>query len=292
MDKVSAVITTYMREPAIVRRAVESVIAQTYEAIEIIVVDDSPEDYVLRTEVQRTISEYPSVVYVKHEVPKGACAARNTGLNKAKGKYIGFLDDDDEWYSNKIEMQLRGFTNDRIALVYCVNDVINDLDGKIRHEKRTLKQGYIFNDLLKENFIGSTSFPLLRTDVLLDIGGFDELMKSSQDYDVWLRLCEKNEVNFINQPLALYHIHAGEQITKNPQKKIEGLERLYEKNKKYLIDNREARWNRIIKIAPFYSMRKERKKALLLWMKALTVMPFKIKDNLRYLYYILKPNNK
>ena len=92
----------------------------------------------------------------------------------------------------------------------------------------------ICENLLIKNFIGSTSFPLIKTECLRNIGGFDPLMQSAQDIDVWIRLCEKYKINCVDEALITYHFHEGEQITTNPKKKINGAERLNEKNMKYL----------------------------------------------------------
>ena len=116
---VSAIITTHNREPDMVLCAVKSVLSQTYQNIELIVVDDSSPSFAQRAEVERSVrSASDDILYLKHEVCQGACAARNTGLSHARGYYIGFLDDDDEWLSTKIEEQLKGFSDDNIALVY------------------------------------------------------------------------------------------------------------------------------------------------------------------------------
>ena len=288
MRLVSAIITTYKREPHILKRALESVINQTYKEIEIIVVDDSPSDYLRRDEIEKMVNCYENVKYIKHETPQGACVARNTGMNQSHGEYIAFLDDDDEWYPQKIEQQLNAFVNDKIALVYCGNDVIDDDTGVFKHDKRKFVSGMIFDSLIEDNFIGSTSYPLLRKDRLVEIGGFDALMQSSQDYDVWLRIEKKFEVTYIEESLVLYHIHSGDQITKNPRKKIAGLERIYSKYKEYIESNPNAKWNRTIKIAPFYAMEGDIKKALKLWIVAVIICPFRVKDNLRYLAEIFK----
>ena len=115
---VSAIITTHNRGPDMVLRAVNSVLGQTYQNIEVIVVDDSLPSFAQRAEVERSVrSISDSILYLKHEACKGACAARNTGLNHAKGIYVGFLDDDDEWVPMKIEEQLKGFLNGRVHIM-------------------------------------------------------------------------------------------------------------------------------------------------------------------------------
>ena len=127
MELVSAIITTHNRSPETVLRAVNSVLSQTYEKIELIVVDDSTSDYSQRQDVENSVREASDrVLYIKHPTSRGANAARNTGLAHAKGYYVAFLDDDDEWSLNKIEEQLKCFTDNSFALVYCGMVIIDD----------------------------------------------------------------------------------------------------------------------------------------------------------------------
>ena len=290
MELVTAIITTHKREPEIVERALKSILAQTYKNIEIIVVDDSPESFESRKAVKDSVTRYTNqnVKYVQHDECKGACAARNTGLYMAKGEYVAFLDDDDEWLPEKIEKQLQGFDRENVALVYCDSLSYYQKNGEIKRRVPDFLRGKVYNQLLLHNFIGSTSFPLIKKRNLIDIGGFDILMQSSQDYDIWLRLAQKFEVNYVEDALVLYYIHEGEQITKNCKKKISGLERLNEKNWEYIKKNPEAFWIRTIKLAPFYAKDKRFGKALSVWIKASFKKPFKIIDNLKYLYSIIK----
>lgn len=121
---VTAVITTYKREPEIVKRAIDSVLAQTYKHINIVVVDDSPADYELRDSVEKLVLDHfaeANITYVQHERNLGACAARNTGLSLVNSEFVAFLDDDDEWLPEKIEKQVKKFRecDELTALVYC-----------------------------------------------------------------------------------------------------------------------------------------------------------------------------
>lgn len=281
MDLITAIITTHKREPYIVERAIKSILSQTYREIEIIVVDDSPQEYECRHQVKEA-AERLGAQYIAHETCQGACAARNTGLAAAKGKYVAFLDDDDEWLPEKIEKQKKCFVHEDIALVYCGNKIINESNGMVTDRKMAWHSGKVYDSLILENYIGSTSFPLLRTSALRAVGGFDPLMQSSQDYDVWLRLSEKYEVSYVREPLAIYHIHEGDQITRNYAKKINGLERLNQKNAEYLQSHKTARWIREIKIAPMYAGDRQLGKALKKWMLAAALRPLNVKENTFY----------
>lgn len=290
---ISAIITTYKREPSMILRALNSILQQTLKDIEIIIVDDSPGDYPFRNDVkemvleQRDIHKEVEIRYIQHEKNMGACAARNTGLVAATGKFIAYLDDDDEWLPEKLEKQLPLMADSTVALVYCGRFCKDDTTDKCIIEKTEYYRGDVFKTLLDHNFIGSTSFPLIRTEALKEIGGFDVLMKSAQDYDVWLRLSEKYSIDYVDEPLVIYHMHDGERITSNPQKKIDGLERLNKKFETYLEQDSKLWWRRNIVITPYYAAVGDKNKALAVWWKCVRCCPFRFVDNCRYIRVIL-----
>ena len=113
-------------------------------------------------------------------------------------------------------------------------------------------------------------------------------MLSAQDYDVWLRLSEKYEVRCVNLPLVVYYFHEGEQITKDPTKKIAGLERIIEKNQNSIMPNSNIYWRHHISLVPWYAKNKQFGKAFGTWFRAAFKCPLKFKGNLRYLYAIFR----
>ncbi|MBE6635607.1 MAG: glycosyltransferase family 2 protein [Ruminococcaceae bacterium] len=288
MSLVTAVITTHKREPEIVERALKSILSQTYINIETIVVDDSPEDYAKRSDVQRMVESYSdnNVRYIQHNKCMGACVARNTGLEASNGDFIAFLDDDDEWKPEKIEKQLAKFESPSIGLVYCGSETFNEDANTVKIRETKFISGKIYEQLIINNFIGSTSFPLLRKRALEEIGGFDPLMQSAQDYDVWLRISKLYEVDFVEDILVRYYVHQSERITSDPKKKISGLERIIEKNYEHIKINRQAYWSRTMELAPFYAANMQFFKAFSLWFKAVLKCPEKLKKNIYYARYI------
>lgn len=290
MELVTAVITTCKREPATVERAVKSVINQTYPHMQIILVDDSPSNYEYRDEIRKMAQKYKEegLLYIQHSECSGACAARNTGLSAAKGKYIAYLDDDDEWKSTKIEIQVKGFNKDEIALVYCGSITHNDDTNEDKERPILYKSGYVYPDLILGNFVGSTSFPLIRTEYLRAVGGFDILMQSAQDFDVWLRLASKYEFNYVKEDLVIYHVHSSEQISKSFVRRIKGLERINEKNASFLEHHKKAKWKRLMIMVPEYKGNDEVKKAYKTWLRAVVLWPTNIKENILYLYSIFR----
>ena len=109
-DLVSILIPTYKRTDKL-KKSIKSALNQTYENIEIIVIDDNDPETLDREKneilMDQMKKEYKNIVYIKHEKNKNGAAARNTGIKKAKGKYIAFLDDDDEFFKQKIEIQYK-----------------------------------------------------------------------------------------------------------------------------------------------------------------------------------------
>lgn len=286
-ELVTAVITTHKRQPEIVERALKSILNQTYPEMEVIVVDDSPADFPQREAVAQMVKGY-GVTYIPHEKCQGACVARNTGLSNAKGSFIAFLDDDDEWKPEKIALQRAAFENEETALVYCGHEVLDEVAGTTTVENPAYHSGRVYEKLIVENFIGSTSFPLMRTEAVRAVGGFDPLMMSAQDYDLWLRLSQKFAVAYVKKPLIVYHVHAGEQISKSFKKKISGMERINEKNAEYLQTDKQARWFRVLKLVPMYAGDGQLGTALKYWWKAAWTCPGQVKQNLRYFVRALK----
>ena len=190
---ISVILSTCKRSPEIVKRAVDSIVRQTYTDWELYVVDDSPETYDLRDSVQALFDSYAEdgrIHYVQHEKNRGACIARNTGAEMSKGEYIAFLDDDDEWVETKLEKQIKKFEecSENTGLIYCGCYFYHDATGKKEVANTRYIKGKVFSELTHENYIGGASFPLLRRSCLDRVGYFDEKMLSCQDLDVWLRV--------------------------------------------------------------------------------------------------------
>lgn len=229
MELVSAVVSTYNRPVDVVLRAVKSIQQQTYDNIEIIVVNDYPNDTLLAQELGRKLHETDcKIKYIVHEVNKGACAARNTGLAAATGKYIAFLDDDDEWMNEKIQKQVQRM-DENVGLVYCDSVRVNKKEQTIYKQRKPGKNP--LNKILSFNYIGATSFPLLNTEYLRAIGGFDEKISSCQDYDVWIRMVEHYDVAYIAEPLGKYYLSDDSTFKSSNKKYIQGDEYLLDKYK-------------------------------------------------------------
>ncbi len=200
MPNVSVIITTYQRSH-LVAQAIESVLAQTYTDYEIIVVNDGSTDT-----IKEVLASFGEKITAIHQENKGVSAARNTGIDAAKGRYIAFLDDDDLWLPNKLEKQIACLESDpNIGLVYsdmlCFNEkgVFPDTWAKA-NPTPPVQQLWI---LFVRNFIPTPSV-VVRRECLDKVSGFDETLTTCEDYDLWLRIIEKWSVHFLNEPLVYY----------------------------------------------------------------------------------------
>lgn len=231
-DLISCIVTTYKRPVRILKRAIDSIVSQTYKNIELIVVNDAPEEMTLSNEISNLIKSYDvKSQYIIQKKNSGACAARNTGIEHANGKYLAFLDDDDEWFPCKLELQIETMHRSEVALVYCSHIEV-DANGNNKHVEEELAGEGIrtgeFERLLRYNFIGSTSFPLLNTEAVKNVGGFTVGLKSSQDHDLWIRIAEKYQIEYCRKPLVKYN-YSEEAISRNMSSKLQGYEYLLNK---------------------------------------------------------------
>ncbi len=199
--KVSVVIPAYNRA-SVLSRAINSVLAQTYQDFEIIVVDDCSQDNI--DEIMKSFVD-SRINYIKHETNKGGNAARNTGIKVAKGELIAFLDSDDEWLATKLEKQVALFADPTIGLVYCGFNYIEE-GNDIRQDRLTNLMNNYRQDLVVSNFVGTTSVAIVRKKLLNEINGFDEKMRSSQDWDLYLRLSDRCEFGCVSELLVNYFI--------------------------------------------------------------------------------------
>lgn len=237
MPTVSIVIPTLNRAH-LIGRAIKSVLAQTYQDIEIIVVDDGSID-----ETERVIQECGNerIKYIKHKKTKGPGAARNAGIEASSGYYIAFLDSDDEWMPTKIEAQIRLFKNrnKKIGLVYTGVEII-DQNKKIVIEKVLCKyKGFVFDKILSTNFIVGSSTIMIKRRVLDKAGQFDEYLPSCEDWDLWIRVARYYEFDFVPDLLVKHFSHF-QRISSNFDTVLLGLERF---SKKYEIEIDRLRKN-------------------------------------------------
>lgn len=186
---VSVIIPTY-GGGAYLKRGVDSVLAQTYQSIEVLVVDDNGLGTLNQLLTQNVMQEYESdsrVKYICHEVNKNGSAARNTGFSYSNGEYICLLDDDDEYYPEKVERQVNDLnTNPHCGLTYCQREMY--VDGKKTNVKHAINSDNYLFDLLTHKVGISSGTLMVRRAIWEQVGGFDESLRRHQDYEFTARV--------------------------------------------------------------------------------------------------------
>lgn len=219
MIRVSVVIPTYKRSERL-QACVDSVLKQTFQDLEVIVVDDNNPDSEYRAETELRMAKYSAnekVVYIKHESNKNGAAARNTGIRASKGDIIALLDDDDIFYPEKLEKQVAFLdANPQYDAVYC---------GRKQHGKEIIGkyEGDLSKHLLLQTFSPTTPTLVFRKTTLDKINGFDESFKRHQDYELLLRFFRVGKIGVVPDVLVEIGVNEGENTIQ-----CENLEKLKE----------------------------------------------------------------
>lgn len=220
---VSVIIPTHNRED-LLPRAIESVLKQTYTKFEVIVVSDGSTD-----NTKEIVSKYSSndsrVRYIGYTPARGGNIARNTGIEASKGEYIAFLDDDDEWLSEKLEKQVKLLDQyEKVGLVYTGVHIIY-VNEKLEYNSMSKERGDLKKRILIDNCVGTTSTVVLRKHILRKSGMFDVELKALQDFDLWIRIAQYSNIDVIPEPMINYYNYIGKkQVSAVTQKYIDAFE--------------------------------------------------------------------
>ncbi len=205
MALVSVVLPTYNRN-ATIRAAVDSVLAQTYADIEVIVVDDASTDGT-RATLERI--DDPRLRVLGHRHNLGASAARNSGIRASTGSLIAFHDSDDVWHPRKLEFQVPALLDERadLGFVYCRMRV-HGPDGSLtlvpRDAKLTALERDLPAELIHHNYVGTPSL-VVRRSVVDAVGYFDPQMRGLEDWDFVIRIANRTSGRLIDEPLVDVH---------------------------------------------------------------------------------------
>jgi hypothetical protein len=195
MPQVSVIIPTY-NHAQFLRGAIESVLHQSFKDYEIIIIDDGSTD-----STQQVVKPYlKSCLYIYQE-NKGRGGARNTGLKKAQGEYIAFLDADDLWLPEKLKIQINYLkAHPELAFVFSDFIVISSSGEKIRHIGGFKKD---LLHLIQENFIPTLTV-VAKKECFEKVGFFNETLPYAEDYEMWLRITQSYSLGYLPQVLAKY----------------------------------------------------------------------------------------
>lgn len=234
---VSVVVPTYKRQLNYISRAIRSLLNQTYGNIEILLIDDNPLDYELSSDIKAYADGLGTdkIVYIKNEKNLGGSLSRNVGIFAAKGEYITFLDDDDEYMPQKIEKQLEFMLKTDADLSFC-NMIIYGLNGEVcdyRDHKGI--PSFDNDDLLRyhltKNLSGTPTF-MFKTEKLREIGGFRDA-KMGQDFFLMLNAIESGlKIRYLDACDIKVYKHNDGGISQG-MNKIVGEKMLYDFKKQY-----------------------------------------------------------
>ncbi len=282
---ISVIITTFNRKDYC-REAIKSVLAQTYKDFELIVLDNSSKDET--SEVVKNFDDQ-RIRYICHP-QMNIAQARNLGWHNAKGTYVAYLDDDDRWLPNKLIKQLALFEKPghEPALVYGGFVRIDQQGKKIGEFRPTLQglQGMILKDLLKQKdaFTGSASNALLRRDILEKLDGYNEIVTTGEDWELYLRLSEKYTIEYIREPVLEIRQHVGPRLG-DKLTEAAGLELL-------VMDQYKDIFNKDSKMKSFYFQKiggkyfrmKDKQKGRMYMRKAIKASPLNISAYIQYIF--------
>lgn len=194
---ISVIIPTFNRAGRI-GRAVKSVLSQTLQPDEIIVIDDGSSD-----ETSSVIEQYLPTVKYHRQGNKGVSSARNAGIRMAKGDWIAFLDSDDEWFPEKSSEQMKALSGNLDMKICHTNEIWYRNGRRVNPKKKHEKVGgYIYRKCLPLCIISPSSV-MIHKGIFDEVGLFDESLPVCEDYDLWLRICSKWPVLYLKEYLII-----------------------------------------------------------------------------------------
>jgi glycosyltransferase involved in cell wall biosynthesis len=208
MAKVSVIIPVY-NQAKFVARSIKSVLEQTYNDFEVIVVNDGSTD-----NSHRIIEAFGDQISYLHQQNKGPSSARNAGITASRGKYIAFLDSDDYFMKRNLEIKMSFLeSNPRADWIYSDWQYVDDEGSplkkgslKFKYSKKRLT-GEIFEELLQSRNFISPCTVVIKRSVLEDVGHFDPLIPSQEEFDLWLRIALKYPAYYIDRVLVNVTLH-------------------------------------------------------------------------------------
>ena len=223
-----------------VAEAIESVLGQTWESLELIIVNDCSPDNSL--EVCKQFTD-PRIRIVQHVQNKGLAAARNTGIRHATGELVAFIDSDDLWRPEKLQRHVEHLQNNpRVGVSFSRSEFIHADGRNTGYHQMPKLVDITAHDILCRNPVGNGSAPVIRKRVLEDIGNdqqgethyFDEALRQSEDIECWIRIALSTgwKLEGIPQALTLYRFNEGG-LSASLYKQYESWNRVIDKTRGY-----------------------------------------------------------
>ena len=275
MPKVSVIIPTCNRA-AYLRTAITSVLSQTFTDLGIVIVDDASQD-----NTSRVVKEFKAkpIQYIRHDKNFGGSVARNTGIANSQSEYIAFLDDDDEWLPEKLELQvaLLDQSSPKVGAIYAGYEKIMSATGESLGITLPTKRGDLSYELLLSNPLAGTSALLLRRACFEAVGLFDERLSSYQDYDLWIRISKNFHFDYVNKVLYRYYVH-GNKIWTNPQALSDGLDVIVNKHCTKDLAVRKNFSSQFLSVGVMFCYRGDHEKGRKAYWRAIRLYPFEVRN--------------
>ena len=217
--RISIIIPAYNREK-VISKTLEAILSQSFVDWECLVVDDHSKD-ATRDSIMQFVAKDSRFVLLENERTKGACGARNTGLQHAKGDFVLFFDSDDRMHGDLLESLYTHFTDD-VDVVTCWTSVVNVDSGKQVDTFTFVSKGYIHDALLAEKTYVDTNCALIRRDVCEQINGWSEDCPSFQEWDFHIRLSEVARYTTLKKLLIDYYVGGSDAISKGCYRTVLG----------------------------------------------------------------------
>ena len=226
--RVSIIIPTYNRACQLAK-TLDSVLCQTYQQWECIIVDDGSTDhtFAIAEDYQANDSRF---LFVKNKRSKGAQGARNTGLEIAKGDWICFFDSDDLMYPNYLEEMLQS-EDSGVDVLVCQANIVNIQTGDVQGVLDKIHSSNMHVDLLREKAYVAYDVTLIRRAKLLEMNLLDETCPSMQEWDTHIRLSRIANYKAIDNALCEWRVGGVDTITNNTNKHVSGLVYIYLKHR-------------------------------------------------------------
>lgn len=244
---ISIVIPTFNRFQML-ERALKSVLAQNFKSFNIILIDDASTDktYEQLYSKFRLELENGLIKYIRNEKNIGRSACRNIGINLSNGQFIAFLDDDDEWLSDHL-FNLYNFLEIQrdIGIVFSNWYTVDERTQEIKLGLKSIKSGAgkDYLNLMISALIGYPSTSIVRTNLIKQIGGFNEELKLREDWELFTKCAIKSKIGFTDKPTVRIYVHPGS----------------YSKNKVQWVNSTELAWFNILNFANQYSIKIDKK---------------------------------
>jgi glycosyltransferase involved in cell wall biosynthesis len=207
---------------------------QTFSDFELLVVDDHSSDDTIQI-----VNAFKDnrITYILNDRGIGGAGTRNCGVFRAQGKWTAFLDDDDRWLPKKLEIQYKKINqiDDSVGLIYSGFSYRSSRKRWNGHIVVPKKQGRMLDDLLYDNYIGTLSTVIIRTNILHTLGGLDENFYAHQDIELYVRVAAVSKISFVDQCLATVVLSSTNRISVDFKKKLQGCSLFWEKHS-YLIN--------------------------------------------------------